>query len=203
MEADLQLRVVCFAALARLRAVHGGDVPYDGGLDPGLHVRRRTDPVHELPRKASFAHGGSAGPPRSGLMTSFKRPYTDEETDDGFWYAYRLGSIDQPDNRALRAAAEHRVPLAYYVGVKPRVLRGNCPDVCRRRRHVLQASLDWYPETSTFSANQSAATDPSRTTSDPQESERVDVAGCRLRARPPRLGHPAIQSMAATDNGLQ
>ncbi len=34
-------------------------------------------------------------------------------------YHYRSGSIDQPDNRALRAAFEQQVPLIYFHGVAP------------------------------------------------------------------------------------
>jgi putative restriction endonuclease len=34
-------------------------------------------------------------------------------------YHYRAGSIDQPDNRALRAAYELQVPLIYFHGVSP------------------------------------------------------------------------------------
>lgn len=38
---------------------------------------------------------------------------------DGFLYAYRAGAIDQPDNRALRAAHELQVPLVYFIGTRP------------------------------------------------------------------------------------
>jgi putative restriction endonuclease len=34
-------------------------------------------------------------------------------------YHYRAGSVDQPDNRALRAAYEMQVPLIYFLGVSP------------------------------------------------------------------------------------
>ncbi len=118
METDLQLRVMCFAALARLRTVHGDDVPYVGGLDQGFMFDGERIPFMST-QKGIFRAQRQRGPAALGLMTSFKRPYTDEETDDGFWYAYRSGSIDQADNRALRAAAERQVPLAYYVGVRP------------------------------------------------------------------------------------
>jgi len=40
-------------------------------------------------------------------------------TPEGLLYAYRAGSVDQPDNRALRAAHELQVPLVYFVGVHP------------------------------------------------------------------------------------
>jgi putative restriction endonuclease len=34
-------------------------------------------------------------------------------------YAYRSGSTDQPDNRALRAAHTLGVPLVYFVATRP------------------------------------------------------------------------------------
>jgi putative restriction endonuclease len=40
-------------------------------------------------------------------------------TDAGFLYAYRAGDVDQPDNRALRAAHSLQVPVAYFVGTRP------------------------------------------------------------------------------------
>lgn len=43
------------------------------------------------------------GPAALSMQTSSKSPY-DDEILAGFLYAYRAGSIDQPDNRALRAA---------------------------------------------------------------------------------------------------
>jgi putative restriction endonuclease len=53
------------------------------------------------------------------VLTSWKSPYPDETTADGFLYAYRAGTLDQPDNRALRAAHELRVPIVYFVGTRP------------------------------------------------------------------------------------
>jgi len=49
------------------------------------------------------------------------RPYEDEIDVEGrrIVYHYRTGSIDQPDNRALRAAAETGVPLIYFHGIAP------------------------------------------------------------------------------------
>jgi hypothetical protein len=59
----------------------------------------------------SFQRGIHRGREQSGpaaltLTTSFKDPYADSFDDAGalFTYAYGAGPIDQPDNRALRAA---------------------------------------------------------------------------------------------------
>jgi putative restriction endonuclease len=48
-------------------------------------------------------------------------PYEDQiDLDQGLVvYSYRDGSIDSPDNRALRAAAAARVPLIYFWGIAP------------------------------------------------------------------------------------
>jgi putative restriction endonuclease len=56
---------------------------------------------------------------RNSINTSCKSPYDDAATPSGFSYAYRSGSVDQPDNRALRAAGETRAPLVYFVGTRP------------------------------------------------------------------------------------
>ena len=49
------------------------------------------------------------------------RPY-DDELDTGsrtIIYHYRAGDVDQPDNRALRAAFAEQVPLVYFHGLAP------------------------------------------------------------------------------------
>ena len=61
------------------------------------------------------------GPAALTLTTSFKDPYADTFDQAGalFTYAYRAGSIDQPDNRALRAAYELQTPLVYFRALAP------------------------------------------------------------------------------------
>lgn len=55
------------------------------------------------------------------LTTSFKDPYADAFDQGGvlFTYAYRVGSVDQHDNRALRAAFELQTPLVYFRALAP------------------------------------------------------------------------------------
>jgi putative restriction endonuclease len=53
------------------------------------------------------------------INTSCESSYDDASTSSGFSYAYRRGSIDQPDNRVLRAADDTRAPLVYFVGTRP------------------------------------------------------------------------------------
>jgi putative restriction endonuclease len=61
------------------------------------------------------------GPAALTLTTSFKDPYADAFDQAGamFTYGYRSGSIDQPDNRALRAAYELQTPLVYFRALVP------------------------------------------------------------------------------------
>ena len=59
------------------------------------------------------------GPAALSITTSPSGPYEDTATDTGVLYAYRAGSVDQADNRALRAAVDLQVPLVYFVGTRP------------------------------------------------------------------------------------
>ena len=54
-------------------------------------------------------------------MTSFNDPYADafDAAGGSFSYAYRRGPIDQPDNRALRAAFELQTPVVYFRALAP------------------------------------------------------------------------------------
>jgi putative restriction endonuclease len=61
------------------------------------------------------------GPAALTLTTSFKDPYADavDPGGSGFVYAYRAGSVDQADNRALRAAHALRAPIIYFRALAP------------------------------------------------------------------------------------
>jgi putative restriction endonuclease len=61
------------------------------------------------------------GPAALTLVTSSKDPYADtfDEAGARFAYAYRAGAIDQPDNRALRAAFALQTPLVYFRALAP------------------------------------------------------------------------------------
>jgi len=115
---DEALRAACFASLDVLCATHGDDVPYVGGLDQGFPFRARRIPFFSRYKgihRAAFQEGAAA----LSLTTSFSSPYDDEAVPEGFLYAYRSGSVDQPDNRALRAAFALAVPLVYFVATQP------------------------------------------------------------------------------------
>ena len=116
--ADDALRASCFASLDVLCATHGEDVPYPGGLDAGFAYRGRRVPFLST-QKGIFRAAAQEGEAALAIQTSAKSPYDDEEAPDGFFYAYRGGPIDQPDNRALRAAFAQAVPLVYFIATRP------------------------------------------------------------------------------------
>jgi putative restriction endonuclease len=123
---DEGLRASCFGHLAILCAQFGEDVPYRGGLDRGFPFRGQRVPFLSI-QKGIFRAGAQSGPAALSIQTSANSPYQDVETPDGFLYDYRAGSIDQPDNRALRAAHQLQVPVVYFFGTRPGWYRPNFP----------------------------------------------------------------------------
>jgi putative restriction endonuclease len=115
---DDALRASCFASLDVLCATHGEDVPYPGGLDAGFAYRGRRVPFLST-QKGIFRAAAQEGDAALAIQTSARSPYDDEETPDGFFYAYRDGPLDQPDNRALRAAYAQQAPLVYFIATRP------------------------------------------------------------------------------------
>lgn len=115
---DDDVRASCFAALDVLRAQFGDDLPYKGGLDRGFAFRGSRVPFLNY-QKGIYRAAVQRGAAALSINTSVKSPYGDAETDLGFLYAYRAGSNDQPDNRALRAAHDLAVPIVYFVGSRP------------------------------------------------------------------------------------
>lgn len=126
MERDDGLRAACFLALDALRARLGDELPYAGGLDAGFVYDGGRIPFLSTAKgihRAARQRGRAA----LSVQTSSKNPYGDTETDAGFEYAYRSGSIDQADNIALREAHLLRVPLVYFVGMRPGIYRPEYP----------------------------------------------------------------------------
>src|SRR5581483_8894592 len=119
MERDEDVRTACFLALDVLRAqLAGTEIPYKGGLDQGFAFRGRRVPFLNL-QKGIYRAAAQRGPAALSTQTSAKTPYDDEAIEEGFLYAYRAGSIDQLDNRALRAAHTLSVPVVYFVATRP------------------------------------------------------------------------------------
>jgi putative restriction endonuclease len=115
---DDDVRSSCFASLDVLCAKFGEEVPYKDGLDAGFSFRGSRIPFLSH-MKGIFRAAAQRGPAALSILTSYKSPYGDEETEEGILYAYRAGPIDQPDNRALRAVRELGVPVVYFVGTRP------------------------------------------------------------------------------------
>jgi putative restriction endonuclease len=109
-----------------LAAQFGDDIPYRAGLDRGFPHRGQRVPFL-APAKGIFRARVQHGPAALSINTSFKSPYDDAVLDDGFLYAYRAGSSEQADNRALRAAHALQVPLVYFVGIRPGRYRAEYP----------------------------------------------------------------------------
>lgn len=123
---DDDLRATCFLALDALRAQLGDELPYRGVLDRRFRFRRVEVPFLST-QKGIYRAAAQQGTAALAVQTSANSPYRDAETDDGFLYDYRSGSIDQADNRALRAAYELQVPIVYYVGTRSGVYRPEYP----------------------------------------------------------------------------
>ena len=115
---DDDVRSSCFASLDVLCAKFGDDLPYAGGLDSGFPFRGQRVPFLSY-MKGIHRAAVQQGPAALSINTSSASPYEDEDTPDGVLYAYRAGAVDQPDNRALRAAHDLGVPLVYFVGTRP------------------------------------------------------------------------------------
>lgn len=114
---DDDIRTSCFAQLAILLAEFGDEVPYAGGLQRGFTFRGTRVPYLNR-QKGIYRAAVQRGPAALSIQTSYESPYQDAPTQDGWLYAYRAGSADQPDNRALRAAFELRTPLVYFVATR-------------------------------------------------------------------------------------
>jgi putative restriction endonuclease len=106
------------AHLLILVAEFGEDIPYVGGLARGFPFRGTRVPFLNR-QKGIYRAAAQSGPAALAIQTSANSPHDDQILADGFDYAYRAGSIDQPDNRALRAAHELQVPLVYFIGTRP------------------------------------------------------------------------------------
>ena len=117
MERDDAVRMACFLALDVLTAQFGEDLPYAGGLDRGFAYGGRRIPFLNY-QKGIYRAAVQRGPAALSVNTSYRSPYEDEAVELGFLYDYRAGAIDQPDNRALRAAHELSVPIVYFVGTR-------------------------------------------------------------------------------------
>lgn len=119
VDPDLPLRQAAVARARGLAQDYDDLVPL-ARLREGFQFRGRRISFGSFQRGI---HRSSVqrGPAALTLMTSFKDPYADafEALGGSFTYAYRAGALDQPDNRALRAAYELQTPLTYFRALAP------------------------------------------------------------------------------------
>jgi putative restriction endonuclease len=115
---DEDVRTACFLSLAVLQAQFGEELPYVEGLAQGFAFRGTRVPFLNR-QKGIYRAAVQRGLAALSIQTSFKSPYQDEETELGFFYDYRAGPSDQPDNRALREAHNLGAPIVYFVGTRP------------------------------------------------------------------------------------
>jgi putative restriction endonuclease len=123
---DDDLRSSCFASLDVLCARFGEELPYPNGLALGFAFRGTRVPFLST-QKGIYKAAAQQGPAALSIQTSWKSPYGDAEIDTGYVYAYRAGSIDQPDNRALRAAFALQVPIIHFVATRPNYYKALYP----------------------------------------------------------------------------
>jgi putative restriction endonuclease len=137
---DEDVRMSCMLRLAVLRGRLGDELPYKDCLDEGFQFRGARVPFFNL-QKGIFRAKVQRGPAALSIQTSAKSPYGDALTDLGLRYAYRAGAVDQPDNRALRAAFELQVPLVYFGATRAGWYQADYPYYVtaddRANRHVI------------------------------------------------------------------
>jgi putative restriction endonuclease len=119
---DDDVRTSCFAALDVLRAQHGEELHYPTALRNGFSFRGGRVPFLST-QKGIYRAAVQRGPAALSVQTSWKSPYGDADTDDGYLYHYRAGAVDQPDNRALRSAHDLRAPIVHFISTRPSYYR--------------------------------------------------------------------------------
>jgi putative restriction endonuclease len=116
---DLALRQAAVARARELAQIYDDLVPVSALREGFLFGGERVSfgSFQKGIHRSRLQRGGAA----LTLMTSLKDPYGDAFDQPGglFMYAYRSGSVDQADNRALRAAFELQTPLVYFRAMAP------------------------------------------------------------------------------------
>jgi putative restriction endonuclease len=119
IDPDLTLRQAAIGRARELAQIYDDLVPLASLREGFEHAGERVS-------FGSFYKGihrstAQRGPAALTLTTSLKDPYADafDTAGGSFTYAYRAGSLDQADNRALRAAFELQTPLAYFRALAP------------------------------------------------------------------------------------
>lgn len=119
VDPDLALRQEAVTRARQLIQAYDDLVPIDR-LREGFEFQGQRISFGSF-QKGIHRSRAQRGPAALTLTTSLKDPYADKFDEAGafFTYAYRAGSIDQADNRALRAAYEMQTPLVYFRALSP------------------------------------------------------------------------------------
>jgi putative restriction endonuclease len=119
VDPDLPLRQQAVARARQLIQAYDDLVPLER-LREGFHFGGERVSYGSF-QKGIHRARVQRGPAALTLTTSYKDPYADAFDQSGalFTYAYRAGSIDQADNRALRSAYELQTPLVYFRALSP------------------------------------------------------------------------------------
>lgn len=126
MDPDFHVRLAAIDHLQALQLRYDDMIPRREILK-NLRVEDRSyalmNPQAGIHRPRSFR-----GPAALTIVTAAPRANSPPPYDDAFdegsgtiVYSYREGSIDGPDNRALRAACVEQVPLIYLMGIAPSI----------------------------------------------------------------------------------
>src|SRR5436190_19109807 len=82
-ELDEDIRASCFSHLEILWAEFGDDMPYVGGLNRGFPFRGHRIPFLNY-QKGIYRASVQRGPAALSINTSYRSPYADEATEEGF-----------------------------------------------------------------------------------------------------------------------
>lgn len=116
---DHALRVAAHEHVRRLQQLYDDVIPLSV-LREGFEFRGERISLGSF-QKGIHRARQQRGPAALSLVTSPNSPYDDEIDEEAgvIVYAYRAGSLNQADNRALDAAYELQAPLIYFKGIDP------------------------------------------------------------------------------------
>ena len=154
---DGPLRAAAFVAIEKLSRRWAGRVPWDA-LRPGFQTANgerilfanRAKGIFK-PKQMSAALSIKTTVPRAGRVPWYRDQGFDSanlDADTGLLrYDLARGGLNDPTNRALRAAMRRRAPLIYFIGVAPAVYQPIFPVWVERfledPGHVLLATVDF------------------------------------------------------------
>ena len=157
IDPDAPLRAAAFAAIEKLSRQRAGRVPWKD-IEPGFRTARgervlfanRAKGIFK-PRQMSAALSIKTTVPRAGRSPWYRDQDFESaglDRDTGLLrYDLARGGLNDPTNRALRAAGRRRAPLIYFIGVAPAVYQPIFPVWVERFRedqgYALLAAADF------------------------------------------------------------